>query len=115
MQNIAIQETGAHVLYLCIGFIQYPDPPDPKYKDIGYLKAVTKIGNIVDSINTTFTDSASNVNKVVNKPNLVIFITIVILSIILISLYYFYDEFNTIVDEIIKFIKSVLYPKVSEE
>jgi superfamily I DNA and/or RNA helicase len=27
MQNIAIQETGAHVLYLCIGFIQYPDYP----------------------------------------------------------------------------------------
>jgi hypothetical protein len=42
-------------------------------------------------------------------------LTIVVLAIIFISFYYFYEEFNTLLDEIFKFFKNLFYPKESNE
>jgi hypothetical protein len=98
-----------------LGIITYPEPArDSKYKDINELNGVMKLSNIVSDVNDSMIDSANKVNKVVNKPNLILFATIIVLSIIFISCYYFYDEFNSIVDRFINFIKSLLYPKVNE-
>jgi hypothetical protein len=91
-----------------LGLIKFPDDGDQDFKD---LKAVSKLGSTVRDVNLIFTDSASSVNKVVNKPNLIIFLTIIVLSVILITLYFFYDQFNSIVDEIVKFVRAALYKK----
>jgi hypothetical protein len=95
-----------------MGLVTFPDPPNDQYKNIGQLDGVNKVANIVRDVNLTFTESASKVSTVVNKGNLITFLSIVVLSIIFISLYYFYEEFNSILDEIVKFIKNTLYPKV---
>ena len=95
-----------------IGLVTFPDPPNDQYKNIGQLDGVNKVANIVRDVNLTFTESASKVNTVVNKGNLITFLSIVVLSIIFISLYYFYEEFNSILDEVVKFVKNTLYPKV---
>jgi len=91
-----------------LGLIRFPDESNQDFKD---LKAVSKLGSTVKDVNLIFTDSASSVNKVVNKPNLIIFFTIIVLSVILITLYFFYDQFNSIVDEIVKFVRAILYKK----
>jgi hypothetical protein len=57
------------------------------------------------------TDTASNINKVVNQPNLIIFFTILILAILFIFLYYLYDQFGSIFDTAIAGIKSFFYPE----
>jgi hypothetical protein len=98
-----------------LGLITYPEKSrDSNYKDLNELQGVMKISNIVDDLNDSMVDSANKVNKVINKPNLILFVTIIVLSIIFISCYYFYDEFNSIVDKLLTFIKSLLYPKVNE-
>jgi len=98
-----------------LGLITYPEKSrDSNYKDLNELQGVMKMSIIVDDLNDSMVDSANKVNKVINKPNLILFATIVVLSIIFISCYYFYDEFNSIVDKFIIFIKSLLYPKVNE-
>jgi hypothetical protein len=91
-----------------LGLIRFPDESNQDFKD---LKAVSKLGSTVRDVNLIFTDSASSVNKVINKPNLIIFFTIIVLAVILITLYFFYDQFNSIVDEIVKFVRAVLYKK----
>lgn len=91
-----------------LGLIKFPDESNQDFKD---LKAVSKLGSTVRDVNLIFTDSASSVNKVVNRPNLIIFLTILVLSVILITLYFFYDQFNSIVDEIVKFVRAALYKK----
>ena len=94
-----------------MGIITFPDPPNDEYRNFGDLDGVNKVANIVRDVNLTFTESASKVNTVINKSNLVIFITIVVLAIIFISIYYFYEQFNTLVDLVINFFKNILYPQ----
>jgi len=89
-----------------IGLITFPDDKNTDFKD---LKAVSKLGSMVKDVNLIFTDSASSVNKVINKPNLIISLTVVVLSVALIALYFFYDQFNSVVDEVVKFARAVLY------
>lgn len=94
-----------------MGLMKFPDDPDPKYKGLTSLNGVTKVANIVGGVNKTFTESAGNVNRIINKQNLILFLTIVVIAVIFISLYYFYEEFNVILDEIMKFFKNLFYPK----
>jgi len=91
-----------------LGLITFPDEKNQDFKD---LKAVSKLGSTVKDLNYMFTDSASSVNKVVNKPNLIIFITVIVLALILITSYFFYEQFNSVVDVIVRFARAVLYPK----
>ena len=97
-----------------MGFMDFPDPPDPRYPGINDLPGVMKVGNIVGGINKNFTDSATNVHRVVNRNNFITFLTIIILAIIFITLYYFYDHFSDMLDVGINYIKSFLNKKPVE-
>jgi len=94
-----------------MGLMTFPDPPDPRYPGINDLPGVMKVGNIVGGINKNFTDSATNVHRVVNRNNFITFLTIIILAIIFITLYYFYDQFSDMIDVGINYIKSFLTKK----
>jgi len=94
-----------------MGLITFPDAPDPRYKNVGDLKAINKLSNSLSDMNKNFTDSATNVNKVVNQPNLIIFLTILVLAIIFIFIYYFYNEFSALIDGLFSGIKNFFYPE----
>jgi len=91
-----------------MGFIDFPPKPDEKLKNVGSLPAITQLNNTLSSVNSTFTDSASKAHQVVNRPNLIIFLTIIVLSIIFITMYFFYEEFESLTDNVIKFIMKIL-------
>jgi hypothetical protein len=57
-----------------MGLITYPAAPDPRFKNLGDLNAVNKLSNSISDVNSNLTDSANGVNKVVNRPNLIIFL-----------------------------------------
>lgn len=78
-------------------------------------EAIDRISDSIGNVNSSFVDTANSVPKVVNKPNMKIFLTIVVLSIIFISIYYFYDSFTPIFDETYKLINGFFYPKAAEE
>jgi hypothetical protein len=78
-------------------------------------EAIDRISDSIGNVNSSFVDTANSVPQVVNKPNTKIFLTIVVLSIIFISIYYFYDSFTPIFDETYKMINGFFYPKVVEE
>lgn len=98
-----------------MGLITFPDPPDPNLKNVGDLPAITKIGNSIGRVNKDFTDSASKAHEVINRPNLIIFSTIITLSVIFITLYYFYDHFEALVDNVIQFIQKILKTGAPQE
>lgn len=98
-----------------MGLITYPVAPDPRFKNLGDLNAVNKLSNSISDINSNLTDSANGVNKVVNRPNLIIFLTIIILAILFISIYYTYNQFSSIIDSVIAGIKNFFYPEATAE
>jgi hypothetical protein len=95
-----------------VGFITFPDEVrEDRYKEVKDLKGIMKFSNMIDDINSSMIDSAKEAHKVINKPNLTIGLTILTLSIIFITFYNFYDQFNTLIDEIIKFIQWIFSKK----
>jgi hypothetical protein len=98
-----------------MGLITYPAAPDPRYNNLGDLKAVSKLSNTISDVNSNLSDSANGVNKVVNKPNMIIFLTIIILAILFISFYYMYEQFGSIIDSIMATVKRFFYPEAKSE
>lgn len=78
-------------------------------------EAIDRITDSIGNVNSSFVDTANSVPQVVNKPNSKIFLTIMVLSIIFISIYYFYESFTPIFDETYKLINGFFYPKAAEE
>lgn len=81
-----------------------PQPKEP----------LDRIADNIGSMNSMFTESSNNVDKVINKPNMKIFLTIITLSIIFISLYYFYQDFDIYFEKIGNFFDSIFYPSKEE-
>jgi len=98
-----------------MGLITYPAAPDPRFTNLGDLNAINKLSNTMSDVNSNLTDSANGVNRVVNQPNMIIFLTIIILAILFISLYYIYDQFGSIIDTSISTFKNFFYPDVAAE
>jgi hypothetical protein len=98
-----------------IGLITYPDPPDPRLTNLSDLKAITKMSNVVGNINSTLTDSAKDAGKVINKPNMIIFFTILTLSLIFLMMYFFYEQFGDLVNGILGFFLKLLYGSSSNK
>jgi len=88
-------------------------------ESIGIISRLNKepldtISDNIGSVSGMFTESANNVNKVINKNNMKIFLTILVLSIFFISIYYFYEDFDIIFEKISNFFNSVFYPSKEE-
>ena len=98
-----------------MGLMTYPSAPDPRYKNLGDLNAVNKLSNSISDVNSNLTSAANGVNKVVNQPNLIIFLTIIILAILFISIYYIYNQFGDIIDSAIAGVKGFFYPEAAAE
>jgi superfamily I DNA and/or RNA helicase len=59
MQNSSLQETGSHILYLCVGFLEYPESPQSTqlYRAplITIPVQISKTPNAVDAYEITYT------------------------------------------------------------
>lgn len=99
-----------------LGLITFPEPVrEERYKSVKDLSGIMKTSYMLEDVNKSIVNAAGDMHNVLSRRNVIVMLTIVVLSIIFITFYIFYDEFNTVVDEVIKFIKMVLYPNKNDE